>query len=139
MDSRIRISIEGAEGVRSLLREADKASKRAARTALEQVGDKALAIARPITPIDDEEGGQLRESLRRTKPTIKKSGDVVVTLIAGGRFADTDSYAVIQHESMEFKHTDPGTGPKFLERGALAAAPELIPALEQALAKELPK
>ena len=139
--SRFSVRITGADQVKAMLQRASKAGREAARKALEAAADKALKIAEPITPKDDEDGGDLRGSLRRTRVTLTKAGKSTVSLLAGGEMLKdglrATSYAVKQHEDLSYVHTEPGTGPKFLERAALAIAPELEPALKQALGEEI--
>lgn len=97
------------------------------------LGDAAkevVRLAKPLTPVDPEDGGQLRDSVRVTKPTRTRAGRISAGMVAGGAplrrvmgKRKANVYAVVQHEDLTLKHTT--GGPKFLERPVNAIAPKV--------------
>ncbi len=79
----------------------------AARQGLARAGDHVVEQTVPLTPLKD---GDLRSSL-----TVTEHGDNVVV---GSDLV----YAARRHEEPAKNYSEPGTGFKYLERGAHAAA-----------------
>lgn len=109
----------------------------AAKRVLLRKADKIVAMAEPLTPVDPEDGGELRASVRRTRGTIRRDGTVIVTVLAGGAALKADNgkpsiYPVIQHEDLTLHHTT--GGPKFIERPVYQVAPEIPDELHAELA-----
>jgi hypothetical protein len=87
----------------------------AMREELMAVADDSI----PQCPVDDanmhEDGSpHLVDTIQVTGPEFE--GDNVSVSISYGNENDpTGDYAIVQHESMEFQHTRPGTKAKYLE------------------------
>jgi hypothetical protein len=84
---------------------------------------RVLAASQVLVPVDPEDGGQLRDSGRRTKARIdRRTGNVRASVSYGGarlaRHGDNPIYAIVQHEDLTLKHTRGEA--KFLERPYLA-------------------
>jgi hypothetical protein len=126
---RIRVEVSGYEEVRRSIARMGKAGQAAAKTVLKGVADSILIRAKLLCPVDDVDGGQLRESGRVTRPTATKNsvstgivfgGDPLLPVLAGHSM---NVYAVVQHEDLTLKHR---TGQaKFLEQPFFAAAPQV--------------
>jgi hypothetical protein len=105
---------------------------------------KRIAVkAKAITPVDPIDGGELRESVRATKPQAAKSGKITSSVVAGGPalarlvsergHKEPGSYAIIVHESADLRHS---VGQwKFIETPALQEAPSVPGALLEAIDK----
>lgn len=97
--------------------------KRGEEIGLRVLGDGAkeiLSASRPLVPVEPEDGGQLRDSGRTTKPTRTSAGRISAGVVYGGaplkRFLGhrkANVYAVVQHEDLTLKHTHGQA--KFLE------------------------
>lgn len=99
------------------------AGQTAARTVFGKFTARVVAKAKPLTPVDPEDGGALRDSVRATKPTATRTGLVSAGVVAGGAplaqhlaagHHKANVYAVVQHEDATLHHTT--GGPKFVER-----------------------
>jgi hypothetical protein len=101
----------GSRALDKILRDAKQNGQRAADAGRYAVGLTILARAIPITP---KKWGVLRGSGYVTHPA-----NGVVTVGFGGPAA---AYAWVQHERMDFKHTE--GGPKYLENAVNAVAPQ---------------
>lgn len=108
---------------------------------LRVLGDAAkeiVAAAKPLAPVDPEDGGQLRDSIRVTKPTRTRAGRISAGVVAGGAplrkvlgKRKANVYAVVQHEDLTLKHT---TGrAKFLEIPTNHIAPKVPDRLQAAM------
>lgn len=114
---------------------------RGATVGLSVLTAKAVEVARrakAIVPVDDVEGGDLRDSIRVSKPSKTKAGRLSVGVVAGGaplaRLAserkrkNPGAYAHVQHEDLTLRH--PGGGQaKFIESPVLEVAPSVPHAL----------
>lgn len=86
----------------------------AAKQGLHAAGEHVVAQTVPLTPLKD---GDLRSSLTVTdhedggNPAVVVGSDLV--------------YAARRHEEPAKNYSEPGTGFKYLERGANAAAPDV--------------
>lgn len=85
--------------------------KTAATQGLAQCGDHVVATTVPLTPLKD---GDLRSSLTVTEHETGGNPAVVI----GSDLV----YAARRHEEPAKNYSEPGTGFKYLERGANAAA-----------------
>lgn len=140
-----RIIVTGDKELAERLGRLGRSASVAAKQAMLGVAGKMVALAKQNSPIggdDDGLGGHLRDSIRHTRGTIKRNGNVIVTVIAGGdplkpflKGRKANVYAIVQHEDLTLKH-DEG-GPKFLERPVFQLAPEIPGAIEAALAPHL--
>jgi hypothetical protein len=141
---RVRVEVTGSDEVRRSLARLGKAGQEAARKVLGAEVQAMLPEIRRDTPVDPEDGGQLRDSVRATKPTITRTGRVSAGVVAGGaplrKYLGTrkaNVYAVVQHEDMTAKHTT--GGPKFVERTFMRRAPRIPAKLMDALDWEAQK
>lgn len=124
-----RVTVED-RGVSELLAKLGRAGSEAAKVAMVRVADKVVTRAKALCPVDPEDGGQLRGSIRRTRGTIsKKNGNVIVTMLVGGAPLKAvlegrkyNIYAVLQHEDLTLKHSVGQA--KFLEQPFFQFAPE---------------
>jgi hypothetical protein len=118
----------------------DKFSDRLLRDAKQEVskelyqfGEEVMADSKAVVPVDT---GALMNTGQVTQP--RETDDGVIEVTAGYGDEATD-YAVYVHEELQapsggpIKYTRPGSGPKYLERPALAKAPELPGRVRDAL------
>jgi hypothetical protein len=97
-----------------------------------------------MAPEGEIDGGDLRRSIRESKPTITKSGRVSAGVVAGGtpleRLASESGrkipglYAIVQHEDLTIKHKSGGA--KFLEKPFMAEAQRVPDELVRELERE---
>jgi len=135
---KVSVRIEGEKEVLRSLSELGKAGQDAAKRAFGRVTARVVQKAKPLTPVEPEDGGQLRDSVRAAKPTRTRSGLISAAVVAGGaplkrvmEGRKANVYAVIQHEDLTLKHTT-GQG-KFLEIPFLREAPSAHQELEREL------
>lgn len=135
---RVRIEVSGTQ---EILDRIQRLGQSGVDIGLKVLGDGAkeiLAASRPLVPVDDEDGGQLRDSGRVAKPTRTRAGRISAAVVYGGAplrkvlgKRKANVYAVIQHEDLTLKHT---TGQaKFLEKPANAIAPKIPDRLQAAM------
>lgn len=118
-------------GVSELLGKLGRSGSEAAKVAMLRVADKMVDRAKALCPVDPEDGGELRASIRRTRGTIsKKNGNVVVTVLVGGTPLKAalgarkyNIYAVLQHEDLTLRHSVGQA--KFLEQPVFQYAPAI--------------
>jgi len=135
-----RVTVDDRE-LSQLLGKLGRAGSEAAKAGMLKVADKIVARAKTLSPVDPEDGGDLRDSIRRTRGTIsKKNGNVVVSVLAGGAALKGaiggrkyNIYAVLQHEDLTLKHSVGQA--KFLERPFFDLAPSAPSAIQDELAK----
>lgn len=111
---------------------------------LDEANERIAARARPITPVDDIDGGQLRDSIRVTKARNTAAGRISGGVVAGGppleRLVSERGhkapgvYAFIVHEDMTMRHPNGGQA-KFIEGPYLQEAPKVPDALKDRLDK----
>lgn len=77
----------------------------AVELAIDEVADRIVADADPLTPIDT---GELRASVKVDE--IERPGEGYAL-----RISYNTPYAARQHEELEYNHPEPGTQAKFLE------------------------
>lgn len=129
-----RIEVTGQDDLAKMLGDLGREGGEAAKRVLIRKADKILAAARPLVPDDPlTSGNDLKSSLRRTRGSIMKNGDVIITVIAGGAPLEAalaakghkgaNVYAIVQHEDLTLKHQH--GGPKYLERPVYQIAPEI--------------
>lgn len=144
----MRIRIECSAGVREIIDSLRKYGENVddiCKRVLKEAAEDGVKIARPLTPVEPEDGGQLRDSLRSGRAIRIKSGTISCAIIAGGKAVEDwvrshgghkyNVYAVVQHEDLSLQHTT--GGPKFVERAAYQVAPT-IPNRLLAVLPELP-
>ena len=111
---------------------------------LGEATQRIVKAAQPITPVDEIDGGQLRDSIRATKPQKTRAGRISAGVVAGGAplarlvsekgHKQPGSYAVIVHEDMTLSHPNGGRA-KFIEEPWLVEAPKVPDALRERLDK----
>ena len=118
------------------------AGEETAKAVLGAAAGRIAARAKLLCPVDEIDGGQLRDSIRATKPTRTKAGRISAGVVAGGPklarlvsekgHKEPGSYAAIVHEEMTLRH--PGGGQaKFIEQPWLEEAPKIPDAMRAAL------
>lgn len=82
-----------------------------ARRVLGEIVTEAVPRARARTPVDDVEGGQLRDSVRATRPAARRDGTITAALVAGGASLEPylegrqyNAYAIVQETDASLKH-----------------------------------
>ena len=105
---------------------------------LDEAVERIAAKAKPITPVDDIDGGDLRDSIRVTKALATAAGRISAGVVAGGAplerlvsekgHKEPGSYALIIHEDMTLRHPNGGQA-KFIEMPYLEEAPKVPDAL----------
>lgn len=112
---RVRVEVAGDREVRDSLRRLGAAGPEVSKRVLARVTERIVPQAKALSPVDDKQGGQLRDSIRTTRPTLTSRGVVSAGVIAGGitvQGVDVN-YAEMQHEDLTLEHKV-GQG-KFLE------------------------
>lgn len=121
---RARVEIEGQEEVLRQMKAFGVAGEIAMLRVAGRVCQRVVPQAKALAPVEHEDGGALRDSIRTTKPNKTRAGRVSAGVVAGGaplrRLASErgralpGSYGSIQHEDLTLKHA---TGePKFVEK-----------------------
>lgn len=127
---RVRVEVSGQD---EILRDLERMGRQGADIGLRVLGETAKEIAaagKQLAPVDPEDGGQLRDSIRTTKPTRTRAGRISAGVVAGGAplkrvlgKRKANVYAVVQHEDLTLKHH---TGrAKFLEIPTNHIAPKV--------------
>lgn len=120
---RVRFDVSGADEAIADLKRMGLAGQKAALKVFGAFTARVVAKAKPLTPVEPEDGGWLRDSVRAAKPTVTRTGLVSATVVAGGAplkahlakgHHSENVYAVVQHEDLSATHTV--GGPKFIER-----------------------
>jgi len=143
----VRVRLEVAGDARALidsLRRHGVACDAACKRVLSDAGDEAVRRAKPRTPVELEDGGQLRDSVRRGRVTRIKSGTISCPVIAGGKPVEDwvrehghhkyNVYAVVQHEDTTLRHSVGQA--KFIESAVFEVAPTIPDRLLAALPTE---
>jgi hypothetical protein len=128
-------------GDRELIRDLLKLGDAGIEMGKEVLGEATLKIAakaRPLTPVDDIDGGDLRDSIRVTKPQKTAAGRISAGIVAGGApltrlvsekgHKQPGAYALIVHEDSTMRHPNGGQA-KFIEQPYLEEAPKVPDAL----------
>lgn len=140
---RVRVDVSGADDVIAQLKGMGPKGIDVAKRVLGNVTARIVPRAKAITPVEPEDGGDLRDSVRATKPTRTRTGLVSAGVVAGGaplrRSLEREGhtmnvYAVVQHEDLTLQHTVGQA--KFIERPFMAEIPkvpgELLAGLDEA-------
>ena len=125
---KVRIDVTGDREMRASLKALGGAGVTVAKKVFEDVTVEVVRMAKPLTPVEPEDGGQLRDSVRKTKPMVTRAGRVSAGVVAGGAplkpflgSRRANVYAVVQHEDLTLKHK---TGQaKFIEIPMMRKAP----------------
>jgi hypothetical protein len=121
---RVRVDVSGDRELRDGLRRLGAAGPVVAKRVLARVTERIVLLAKAICPVDPDprdKPGQLRDSIRTTRPTLTGRGVVSAGVMAGGTM-EVD-YAEMQHEDLTLHHTT-GQG-KFVEVPFLREAPKV--------------
>lgn len=138
---RLAVEVSGDEEMLSDLERMGQKGVEIGLRVLEEGTKEILTKSRPLVPVDDEDGGDLRDSGRVTKPTRTSAGRLSAGVVYGGdplkrtlgkRKANV--YAVVQHEDLTLRHTTGGA--KFLERPGNDVAPKIPERLQEAIDRE---
>lgn len=117
------VKVEGQEQVVKSMKEFGIAGEIAMIRVAGRIAARVVPRAQALAPVEDEDGGALRDSIRTSKPTKTRAGRVSAGVVAGGaplrRLASErgralpGSYGSIQHEDLTLKHRS--GQPKFVE------------------------
>lgn len=129
--SRFRAEVTGADEVLRSIRRLGAAGVEVGKRVLGRKTLEILSKARPNTPVDEVDGGDLRDSGRVTKPVKTAAGRISAGVVFGGaplRRAASEKgkklpgiYAVMQHEDLTLRHASGEA--KWLEKAGNAVAP----------------
>lgn len=127
---RVRVEVSGEDEILNSLQRLGTVGQEIALRVLGDAAKEIVAAAKPLAPVDPEDGGQLRDSIRTTKPTKTRAGRISAGVVAGGAPLNrvmgkrkANVYAVVQHEDLTLKHH---TGrAKFLEIPVNHIAPKV--------------
>jgi hypothetical protein len=116
-----------------------KAGPELGKEVLDETAERIAAKARTVTPVDDIDGGDLRDSIRVTKARSTAAGRISAGIVAGGDplsrlvsekgHKQPGAYAIIVHEDMTMRHPNGGQA-KFIEMPYLEEAPKVPDALK---------
>lgn len=117
--------VEGQQEVIADMKRFGKDGDDAMKRALGRVCTRVVPRAKALTPVSqNEDAGALRDSIRVTKPTKTRAGNVSAGVVAGGaplRRLATErgrvlpgQYGSIIHEDLTLRHAN--GEPKFLEK-----------------------
>lgn len=127
---RVRVEVSGQDEILNSLQRLGLAGQDIGLRVLGDAAKEIAAAAKPLAPVDPEDGGQLRDSIRTTKPTRTRAGRISAGVVAGGAPLNkvmgkrkANVYAVVQHEDLTLHHATGGA--KFLERPFNAIAPKV--------------
>jgi hypothetical protein len=107
------VQVVGAEDVVRSLRAMGRAGRKVTKRVFGEVASETVTAAGPLTPVEPEDGGYLRKSLRKSGPTETKTAGVFVAVVAGGAPLEAhlratghkkNVYAVVQHEDSTLRH-----------------------------------
>jgi hypothetical protein len=134
---KVRVDVAGDRDVTDSLRRLGAAGPVVAKRVLARFTERVVPQARAICPVDQppDVGGEMRDSIRATRPTLTGAGRVSAGVVAGatGR-SNPDSYVEQQHEDLTLQHTV-GQG-KFVEIPFLREAPKVPEELLAEIDKE---
>jgi len=124
MSTRIKVSVTGQKELLAELRKFGDVGDEAGKRVLGAACARVVPMARALAPVEEGDGGALRDSIRTTKPTKTRAGRISAGVVAGGaplrRLASErgralpGSYGSIQHEDLTLKHKSGEA--KFLEK-----------------------
>lgn len=103
---RVRVEVAGDREVSRSLQRLGGAAVPVAKRVLGAFTKRVVPMAKAICPVDDVDGGQMRDTIRETRPTVTAGSRVSAGVLAGGKriggvFVD---YAEQQHEDLTLKH-----------------------------------
>lgn len=138
---KVTVKIEGVEDVIASLKRVGEAGEKAMLRVAGACTARVVPQAQAITPVEEEDGGALRDSVRATKPTKTSAGRVSAGVVAGGaplrRLASErgralpGQYGSIVHEDLTLRHAH--GEPKFVEKPFFREVPKVPGELEIAL------
>lgn len=130
---KIRVEATGQREVMESLSRMGKAGTECAKVVLKRFAERILAKARPLVPVDDVDGGDLRDSGRLTRPTATKNAVSAGVMFGGLNVRGGAIYPIKQHEDLTLKHRHGQA--KFLEQPFFQEAPGVPDALMAELDK----
>ena len=144
MTERARIEVSGANELLDTIQSMGEKGEEIGKSALDETTAIIAARARVLVPVDDYDGGDLRDSIRTTKANVTKAGRVSAGIVAGGTSLaklvsekgkkEPGAYALIVHEDVTMRHPNGGQA-KFIEQPALEEAPKVPGRIEERLAR----
>lgn len=130
---KVNVKIEGEREILASIRRLGDAGDQAALRVFTRVLARVIPKAKAEAPVEAEDGGALRDSIRATRPNKTRAGRLSAGVVAGGlplRRLATErgralpgSYGSIQHEDLTKKHAVGHA--KFLERPFFQEAPKV--------------
>lgn len=141
---RVKVDVVGGEQVLASMRRMGQAGTLVAKQVFADELPQWIPEMKANTPVEPEDGGQLRDSIRTSRPTVTKAGRVSAGIVAGGAplkrvlgARKANVYAVIQHEDESLKHSVGGS--KFVEKTFFRRAPGIPDKLMAGLDREAAK
>lgn len=144
---KVRVIVEGQREILDEIQQIGESPVEAGKRAFGRITERVVPLAKADCPVESEDGGALRDSIRTTRPNLTRTGRVSAGVVAGGaqlaRLASERGrvlpgiYGSIQEEDMTLHHS---TGQaKFLGRNFLREAErapdELRAELDEAIAR----
>lgn len=136
-----RIEASGSQDLLDSLRRMGPRGEAIGLAVLSAKAQQVAMRARTLVPVDDVDGGDLRDSIRVSKPNRTRAGRISAGIVAGGaplaRLAsergrkEPGAYAVVQHEDLTLQHNNGQA--KFIEQPALEIAPTIPAAINEAI------
>lgn len=138
MTAKVRVTVEGDKELIADLKSMGDAGTKLGKSVIQKITLRTAGAAKMLSPMDDVDGGQLRNSIRISKPSASRRGVITGAVVAGGKPLEAvmgkrkaNLYAVIQHDDMTLQHDDGQA--KFVEVPAMQEFPKLPEELRDAL------
>lgn len=142
---KIRVEVTGLDEVADQLRRAGPAGIKVSTDVIDAWTTSLIPEVKAGTPrFEGPGGGDLEDSVRKTRTNVTKRNVVSGGVVAGGpRLAsipadrDPGWYAIQEHDDLTLKHTK--GGPKFVERPFMRRAHEVPERILSGLDREIQK
>jgi hypothetical protein len=122
---RVRVDVTGDRELTESLRRLGAAGVPMAKRVLAKAVERVVPQAKAICPVDDVDGGEMRDSIRVTRPTVTGAGRVSAGVVVGATGNPApDLYVERQHEDPSLRHRG-NQQFKFLEIPFLKEAPKV--------------
>jgi hypothetical protein len=141
---RARIEVSGAQELSDALHALGKRGIEIGKEVLDETTPIIATKAKALCPVDDIDGGELRDSIRTTKARSTAAGRISAGIVAGGAKVEQAAsekghkepglYALVVHEDASLRHPNGGQY-KFIEQPALEEAPNVPKRIESKLAR----